>query len=150
MHADISHILSSTRTIAIVGMSDKPERASYEVAHYLQHAGYRIVPVNPVLAQRGNKVLGETPYPDLLSAAQALKAAGEPPIDLVDVFRKSDEVPPVVEQAIAIGAPTVWLQLGVTHAEAEQRAATAGLNVVANHCTKIEHARHGIAQQPHA
>ena len=141
---DITHILETTRTVAIVGMSDNPERASHEVAHYLQAGGYRIIPVNPGLAQKGEKVLGETPYADLEAAAKGLKEAGEAPIDMVDVFRKSEDVPPVADQAIAIGAKTLWLQLSIHHPEAEQKAAAAGLNVVSNKCTKIEHGRAGI------
>ena len=143
---DITHILETTRTVAIVGMSDNPERASHEVAHYLQAGGYRIIPVNPVLAQKGEKVLGETPYADLEAAAKALKDAGEHPIDMVDVFRTSEDVPPVADQASAIGAKTLWLQLSIHHPEAEQKAAAAGLNVVSNKCTKIEHARRGIVR----
>ncbi len=143
---DITHILETANTIAVVGMSDKPNRASYEVAHYMQLAGYRIVPVNPVLAQQGVKLLGETVYADLEQAARALKDAGEAPIDLVDVFRKSADVPPVAEQAVAIGAKTLWLQLDIHHPEAEQMAAAAGLNVVADRCTKIEHGRSGIVR----
>ena len=134
----IRQILESNRTIAIVGMSDKPNRASHEVGHYLQTHGYRIVPVNPLLA--GQQVLGETVHADLPTAAAALQAAGEAPIDMVDVFRKSEDVPPVADQAIAIGARTLWLQLAITHPEAEQKAADAGLQVVHDKCTKIEHA----------
>ena len=143
---DITHILETTRTVAIVGMSDNPERASHEVAHYLQAGGYRIIPVNPGLAQKGEKVLGETPYADLEAAAKGLKEAGEAPIDMVDVFRKSEDVPPVADQAIAIGAKTLWLQLSIHHPEAEQKAAAAGLNVVSHKGTKIEHARRGIVR----
>lgn len=143
---DITHILETTRTVAIVGMSDNPERASHEVAHYLQAGGYRIIPVNPLLARKGDKVLGETPYADLEAAAKGLKDAGEHPIDLVDVFRKSEDVPPVADQAIAIGAKTLWLQLGIHHPDAEHKAAAEGLNVVSNKCTKIEHARRGIVR----
>lgn len=131
-------ILRNTRTIAIVGMSDKADRPSYEVGHVLQGAGYRIVPINPVIAAKGTKVLGETVYASLTDAAEALKAAGQAPIDLVDVFRKSEEVLPVAQEAIAIGAKTLWLQLNISNAEAEQMAAVAGLQVVANRCTKIE------------
>ena len=134
----IRQILENDRTIAIVGMSDKPHRASHEVAHYLQKHGYRIVPVNPLLA--GQQLLGETVYADLPAAAAALHAAGEAPIDMVDVFRRSEDVPPVADQAIAIGAKTLWLQLAISHPEAEQKAADAGLQVVRDKCTKIEHA----------
>ena len=134
-----AEILKNIRTIAIVGMSDKPERASYEVAHVLQEAGYRIVPINPLLAEKQAVVLGEPVYADLVAAAQALQAAGAAPIDLVDVFRKSEDVPPVAQQAVEIGAKTLWLQLGISHPDAEAMAAQAGLNVVANKCTKIEY-----------
>ena len=134
----IRQILENDRTIAIVGMSDKPHRASHEVAHYLQKHGYRIVPVNPLLA--GQQLLGEPVYADRRAAAAALQAAGEAPIDMVDVFRRSEDVPPVADQAIAIGAKTLWLQLAISHPEAEQKAADAGLQVVRDKCTKIEHA----------
>ena len=125
----IRSLLTSARTIAVVGCSAKPERDSYQVAAYLQRAGYRIIPVNPGLEE----VLGERCYPDLASIPAGVA------IDIVDVFRLSEHVPPVAEQAIARGARSLWLQLGITHPEAERRAAEAGLQVVANRCLKVEH-----------
>src|SRR6476659_8797718 len=106
----IPEILQETKTIAVVGLSDKPDRASNEVAAYLQSVGYRIVPVNPVIA--GQKVHGETVYADLKSAADALHAEGVA-IDVVDVFRKSEDVPDIAREAIAVRAGTLWMQLGV-------------------------------------
>ena len=127
--AGLRRLLQDTRTIAVVGMSANPERASNEVAQYLRRAGYTIIPVNPACAE----ILGEKCYPSLREVPV--------PIDLVDVFRKSEDVMPVVEDAIAVGAKVVWLQLGVTATEAATRAETAGLAVVMDHCTKIEHRR---------
>ena len=141
MQENITRLLENSHTVAVVGLSDNPERASHEVAHYLQCAGYRVVAVNPVLAAKGAKVLGETVYPDLPTAAQALKEAGEHPIDIVDVFRKPADVMAVVDEAIAVGAGSVWLQLGVIAPAAADKAAAAGLKVVSDRCTKIEHRR---------
>ena len=114
--------------IAVVGLSDRPERPSYDVASYLQQQGYRIVPVNPRL---GGPVLGEQPYPDLESVPFQ--------VDVVDVFRRSEEVPGVVDSAIRIGAPVVWMQLGVVNEAAAAKAKEAGLDVVMDRCIKIEH-----------
>ena len=114
--------------IAVVGLSDRADRPSHRVAKYLQSQGYRIIPVNPRLT---GPVLGEQPYPDLESVPEH--------VDLVDVFRRPADVPPVVESAIKIGAPAVWMQLGIVHQEAAQRARDAGLDVVMDHCTSIEH-----------
>lgn len=127
--AGLRRLLQDTRTIAVVGMSPNPDRASNEVAQYLRGAGYTIIPVNPACA----KILGEKCYPSLREVPV--------PIDLVDVFRKPDDVMPVVEDAIAVGAKAVWLQLGVIATEAAARAEAAGLAVVMDHCTKIEHRR---------
>lgn len=127
--AGLRRLLQDTRTIAVVGMSANPERASNEVAQYLRRAGYTIIPVNPACAE----ILGEKCYPSLREVPV--------PIDLVDVFRKSEDVMPIVEDAIAVGAKAVWLQLGVIATEAATRAETAGLAVVMDHCTKIEHRR---------
>ncbi|KAI5912886.1 CoA-binding protein [Thauera sp. 2A1] len=127
--AGLRRLLQDTRTIAVVGMSANPERASNEVAQYLRRAGYTIIPVNPACAE----ILGEKCYPSLREVPV--------PIDLVDVFRKSEDVMPVVEDAIAVGAKAVWLQLGVIATEAAARAEAAGLAVVMDHCTKIEHRR---------
>lgn len=132
---DIQHILASYRTVAVVGLSPKPHRASFEVAHYMQTQGWRIIPVNPVASASGTTILGEKVYATLLEAAQHEK------IELVDVFRKSEDVPPVAAQAIAIGAQALWLQLGIENAEAAAAAKAAGLRVVQNKCLLVEHAR---------
>ena len=125
----IRKLLQDTRTIAIVGISAKHDRPSHEVAHYLQKAGYRIIPVNPAYEE----VLGEKCYPSLREVPER--------IDIVDIFRKPAEVMPVVEDAIAVGAGCVWTQLGVIAPDATAKAAEAGLEVVVDLCTKIEHAR---------
>lgn len=132
----IAHILQDAKTIAVVGLSDKPERASNEVAAYLQKAGYRIVPVNPTL--EGQKVLGETVYPTLKAAADALHADGIA-IDVVDCFRKSEDIPEIAREAIAVRAGALWMQLGIENQAAADMASAAGLDVVMNHCMKIEH-----------
>lgn len=123
----IEKVLRESQTVAVVGLSPRPNRPSHGVAAYLQDNGYRIVPVNPLVEE----VLGERSYPDL----EAIPF----PVELVDVFRRSEEVPAVVEQAIRAGARAVWLQLGVIHHEAAARAAEHGLDVVMDRCTAIEH-----------
>lgn len=123
----IEEILRDCRTVAVVGLSPNPSRPSHGVAVYLQEHGYRIVPVNPMV----DEVLGERSYPDL----EAIPF----PVELIDVFRRSQEVPPVAEQAIKVGAKALWLQLGVIHPEAAARAAEHGLDVVVDRCTAIEH-----------
>ena len=135
----IDHILKNCRSVAVVGLSPKAHRDSYRVAQYLQQHGWRIIAINPVAAASGGTILGERVYASLSEAAQHEK------IDLVDVFRNSEDVPPVVDEAIAIGAPSLWLQLGVRHDAALQKARTAGLVAVQNLCLKVEHARRGIA-----
>lgn len=122
-------LLGDTRSIAVVGVSDKPWRASYQVIDYLRDAGYHVIPVNPRL----QSVLGLRCYPDLVSVPE--------PIDMVDVFRRADEVGPVVTQALAVGARSIWFQLGVVNPEEAERASAGGLQVVMDLCTKIEHAR---------
>jgi uncharacterized protein len=129
MSDEVREILTECKTIAVVGLSENPIRDSYHVAAYLQSRGYRIVPVNPSVTE----VLGERAYPGLRDVPV--------PIDLVDIFRRSDAVPPVVEDAIAIGAKAVWMQEGVVHEEAAARARAAGLKVVMDRCTLKEHAR---------
>jgi len=114
--------------IAVVGLSSKPHRPSFGVARYLQSVGYRIVPVNP----NEKEVLGEKSYARLEDIPVH--------VDIVDVFRRSEFVPPIVESAIAIGASVVWLQEGVVHEEAAARARAAGLEVVMDRCTLKEHA----------
>lgn len=127
--AELRHILQTTRTIAVVGLSADPEKPSHEVAAYLQAQGYRIVPVNP----RGGMILGETVYPDLATVPG--------PIDLVDVFRSAEACADVARQAVAVRAKALWLQLGIVNEEAERLARTAGLAVVMDRCTLREHQR---------
>lgn len=128
----VATILRTLRTVAVVGLSPRPERASHEVAQYMQAQGWRIVPVNPQAA--GQTLLGETVYPSLREAAR------HHTIELVNCFRNSADIPPVVDEAIAIGARAVWMQLGVQHDGAAARARAAGLLVVQNRCLKIDHA----------
>jgi len=125
----VPHILSHCRTIAVVGLSPKPHRASFDVARYMQAAGYRIIPVNP----NASEVLGEKAYATLQEAAQHEK------IDLVNCFRNSEDIPPIVDDAIAIGAQAVWMQLDVAHPAAAAKAEAAGLLVVQDRCLKIDH-----------
>jgi predicted CoA-binding protein len=115
------------KTIAVVGLSSDPQSPSYGVAAYLQGQGYHIIPVNP----KEQEVLGERAYPSLRDVPQ--------PVDVVDIFRRAEAVPGIVEDAIAIGAPTVWMQLGIVNEAAAQRAHDAGLNVVMDHCMRVEH-----------
>ena len=123
----IKTILERYKRVAIVGLSPKPGRDSHKVAKYLKDNGYRIVPVNP-----GQKeILGEKCYPNL-KAIPFL-------IDVVDIFRKPEAIPPVVDDAIAIGAKVVWMQLGLAHNQAADKARKAGLEVVMDKCIKIEH-----------
>ncbi|MCP1574879.1 putative CoA-binding protein [Herbaspirillum rubrisubalbicans] len=130
--------------IAVVGLSNRPERASFDVAAYMQSAGYRIVAVNPMYA--GQTILGEHCHASLQEASAALAKEGLR-ISIVDCFRKSADIPPVVEEAIAIGAHCVWMQLAIVHEEAAERARAAGLQVIMDKCIKIEHAMgqfHGV------
>jgi predicted CoA-binding protein len=127
--ATVRKILDDAETIAVVGLSPKPERDSHEVAEYLQEAGYRIIPVNP----KADEILGEKAYTDLVSIPER--------IDVVDIFRKSEHVPPIVEEAIEAGAKTVWMQLGVVNEDAARKAADAGLDVVMDRCMLREHKR---------
>jgi predicted CoA-binding protein len=132
----IPQILNDSKTIAVVGMSNKPDRASHEVAHYLQEHGYRVIPVNPSYA--GQQILGETVYASLQQAADALAPSGRH-IDIVDCFRKSEDIPPLARDAIAIRAGCLWMQLDIENQQAADLARAAGLDVVMNHCIKIEH-----------
>ena len=129
-------VLSRYRTIAVVGLSPKTDRPSHQVAHYMQRHGYRIVPVNPAAA--GQTILGELCYGSLAEAAAAM-AGSHIDIEIVDCFRKSEEIGTLADEAIAIAANCLWLQLGVTSPEAEARAKKAGLIVVSNRCIKIDH-----------
>lgn len=133
-------ILAHCRTMAVVGLSPQWHRPSYFAAKYLQAHGFRIVPVNPIVAREGGQILGERCYASVTEAAQAIAAQGGH-IDLVDCFRKSEDIPPLAEEAIAIGARCLWLQLGVFNEAAVQQAEAAGLLTVQNRCVKIEHAR---------
>jgi uncharacterized protein len=128
---EMRKVLTDVRTIAVVGISDKPERDSNEVARYLQSQGYRIVPVNPLLSH----VLGEKAYPSVSAIPPEIS------IDMVDIFRRSDQVPPVVDEAIARRVPVVWMQLGVEHAGAAAKARGSGLTVFENVCTMAQHRR---------
>ncbi|WP_313031903.1 CoA-binding protein [Massilia alkalitolerans] len=132
----IAQILNDSKTIAIVGLSNKPDRASNEVAAYLQQNGYRIVPVNPSYA--GETILGEQVYATLQEAADALASNGQR-IDIVDCFRKSEDIPPIAREAIAVRAGCLWMQLDIENQAAADLARAAGLDVVMNHCIKIEH-----------
>ena len=127
---EIRNVLQRARTIAVVGLSDRPERPSHAVARYLQRAGYRVIPVNPNLH---GPVLGERPYGSLREIAEH--------IDIVDIFRRPEFVMQIVEDAIAIGADAVWMQFGVANPAAAQRASAAGLGVVMDRCLAIEHRR---------
>ena len=133
----IVKLLAESRVIAIVGLSPKSDRPSHGVAAYLQRHGYRIIPVNAVCA--GTHILGEHCYATLTLAAAALEEQ-QTRIDLVDIFRKSELVGPIVDEAIAIRARGVWLQIGVINDAATDKARAAGLDVVADRCTKIDHA----------
>ena len=121
--------LLGAKTIAVVGLSDNPSRASYSVARYLQSQGYRIVPVNPNVQE----VLGEQAYPDLISVPDA--------IDMVDIFRRSEHVGAIVDEAITKGVLTIWMQLGVIDHAAAARARDAGITVVMDECSAVEHRR---------
>ena len=125
----VADILASARTIAVVGLSHKRYRPSHGVAEYLKRAGYRIIPVNP----HETEVLGERCYPDL--------DAVEEPIDIVDIFRRSEFVPEIVEAAIRKGARLIWMQEGVVHEAAAERARQAGLAVVMDRCILKDHRR---------
>jgi len=124
---NIPDLLRSAHTIAVVGLSSKRMRPSYSVSEYMQSAGYRIIPVNP----EETMVLGEKAYPNL----EAIPGR----VDIVDVFRRSEFVPEIVESAIRIGADAVWMQEGVIHEEAAERARKAGLTVVMDRCILKEH-----------
>jgi predicted CoA-binding protein len=132
----IQQILRESKTVAVVGLSNKPDRASHEVADYLQQHGYRIVPVNPSYA--GDTILGEPVYATLQEAADALARVGRR-IDIVDCFRKSEDIGPVARDAVAIRASCLWMQLGIENQAAADVARAAGLDVVMNRCMKIEH-----------
>ncbi|MCO5184999.1 MAG: CoA-binding protein [Anaerolineae bacterium] len=125
----IERILERTKTIAVVGFSSNVYKAGYYVSEYMQQQGYRIIPVNPNLT----KGLGETAYPSLQAIPE--------PVDLVLIFRRPAAVPPFVDAAIEIGAPVVWMQLGIVHEDSAEKAHAAGLDVVMDRCILVEHRR---------
>jgi hypothetical protein len=124
---DVERILRPPKAIAVVGLSDKPDRESHEIASYLQQQGYRIIPVNP----RIKETLGERAYPSLRDVPER--------VDIVQIFRRSEDVPPVVDEAIAIGAPVVWMQSGIVNEGAAARAEAAGMIVVMDACLRSAH-----------
>jgi len=124
---DVQRILETTKTIAVVGLSDKPDRDSYQVAAYLQQQGYRIIPVNP----RAKEVLGEKAYASLREIPE--------PVEVVQIFRRSEEVLPIVDDAIAVGAKVIWMQSGIVNEEAAARAEAAGLKVIMDACMRSAH-----------
>jgi uncharacterized protein len=129
MSKKIKALLEKAHTIAVVGLSDKPERTSYQVSRYMQEQGYRIIPVNPNIKE----TLGEKAYPSLRDIPEK--------IDIVNVFRNSPDVPPIAEDAIAIRAEGLWLQEGIINESAAWKAESAGLKVVMDRCIMVEHAR---------
>jgi uncharacterized protein len=133
----VAEILNSSKTIAVVGLSNRPMRPSHGVAQYLQSVGYRVVPVNP----NEKEVLGEKSYARLEDVPER--------IDIVDIFRRSEFVPEIVESAIRIGARGVWMQEGVVHAEAAEGARRAGLFVAMDKCILKEHQRRSSPNAPH-
>ncbi len=131
-NSEMKQILKTSKTIAIVGLSSKPDRPSYKVAKYMQNKGYKIFPVNPVEFE----VLGEKAYPNLKSL---------PVIpDIVDIFRKTDTVMPVIEECIEIGAKFIWFQLGVTNPSCIEKANESGIKIVNNKCIMVEHQNLGL------
>jgi uncharacterized protein len=134
--ADLRRILGSAKTIAVVGLSPQWHRPSFFAAKYMQAHGYRIVPVNPTATE----ILGERCYPSVTAAAAALAEHGTK-IDIVDCFRRTEDIPPIADEAIAVGAKCLWQQIGVKNEEAAAEARTAGLDTVMDRCVKIEHAR---------
>jgi predicted CoA-binding protein len=128
---EIKDTLRSFKAIAVVGISPKEDRPSYVVASYLKSKGYRIIPVRP----DGDEILGEKVYPSLSEIPKEIR------VDVVDIFRRSEDVPPVVEEAIQRGAKILWMQEGVIHKEAGEKAEKAGLKVIMDRCIKKEHQR---------
>ena len=124
---EVALLLKNARTIAIVGLSDTPTRDSHSVALYMMEKGYKIIPVNPNCSE----ILGEKSYPDLLSIPDK--------VDIVDIFRKTDFIPEIVDEAIKIKAGAVWMQLDLYHEQAARKAREAGLTVIQSKCIKIEH-----------
>ncbi|ACT02436.1 CoA-binding protein [Paenibacillus sp. JDR-2] len=123
---EIKEILQASNTIAVVGLSDKPDRVSYMVSQALQKKGYRIIPVNPA----AETILGEKSYASLKDIPE--------PVDIVNVFRRPEHTPPIAEEAVAIGAKTLWLQLGIVNDETARIASEGGLQVIMDRCIKVE------------
>ncbi|MGI0054336.1 MAG: CoA-binding protein [Thermoplasmata archaeon] len=134
----LREILTRSRTIAVVGLSDKLDRDSNEIARYLQSSGYRVLPVNPLVPE----ILGERSYPTVSAIPSSIS------VDLVDVFRRSDQVEPTMSEAIARRVPTVWMQLGVENAAARAAGEKAGLTVIENLCIMVVHRRLKIPPRP--
>jgi predicted CoA-binding protein len=134
--SELRRILGSCRTIAVVGLSPQWHRPSFFAAKYMQGHGYRVVPINP----GATEILGERCYPSVTAAAAALAAQGQQ-IDMVDCFRKTGDIGPLADEAIAIGARCLWQQIGVVNEAAAAKALAAGLATVMDRCVKIEHAR---------
>ena len=128
---ELKDTLRNLKTVAVIGISPKEDRPSYIVASYLKSKGYRIIPVRP----DGEEILGEKVYRSLSGIPKEIG------VDVVDIFRRSEEVPPIVEEAIQRGAKVVWMQEGVIHKEAGEKAEKAGLKVVMDRCMKKEHQR---------
>jgi predicted CoA-binding protein len=126
---EVEQILKRAKTIAVVGVSHKEERDSHKVAKYLKEHGFKMIPVNP----KYKEVLGEQCYPNLEAVTEH--------IDIVDIFRNVEAIPTIVDEAIQAGADCVWMQLGLVHNKSAEKAREAGLSVVMNKCTKIEHSR---------
>lgn len=124
---EVGQILTTVKTIAVVGLSNNPDRPSYEIADYMQKAGYRIIPVNPTIKE----ALGEKAYASLRDVPQR--------VDVVQIFRRPEDVPPIVDEAIAIGAKVVWMQPGAENEEAAARAEAAGLKAVVGACMRSVH-----------
>ncbi|QXL83213.1 CoA-binding protein [Comamonas sp. NLF-1-9] len=140
LSSQLRAILARCRTIAVVGLSPQWHRPSHFAAQYMQAHGYHVVPVNPLVAREGGSILGQPAFASVREAAQALAAQGRK-IDMVNCFRRAQDIPPLAEAAIAIGASCLWLQLGVINEAAAAQARAAGLDVVQDRCVKIEHAR---------
>ncbi|MEM8863370.1 MAG: CoA-binding protein [Chloroflexota bacterium] len=130
--AVILQLLNETKTVAVVGLSTKTARPSHGVALYMKNEGFKIIPVSP----NASEILGEKAYPDLKSAA------AEHDIDMVDVFRRPEDCPPIAREAVEIGAKSIWFQLGVINEEAATIAENGGLSVVMDRCLKVEHRRY--------
>jgi uncharacterized protein len=130
----IVDVLKRHHTVAVVGLSSNPERASNRVGEYIKAVGYRMIPINP----NEREVFGEQSYADLESAAAAV---APDKIEIVDIFRRPENIPPVVDSAISIGAKVIWMQLGIEHAQAAAKAVSAGLVVVMDACLYVEHKR---------